>query len=225
MALAKLRVVLVELEYPENLGLIARAVKNFGCIDLYLVNPKPDRNSVPAKSRALHAQDVLKKAKIVKTLASALKGVDFSIGTTARLSKDNKFFRKAQTLKQASEQFANSGKKIALVFGKESAGLTNEEIEQCDSVITIPTSRLYRSLNISHAVCICMYQFYNERAKTIFRVGEKKTRKALLEKAWNKIQKNEDIDNKQGVMEAVKALVLRVPVTEKELRALFMLFQ
>ncbi len=225
MQSSKIRVVIVEPEYPENLGMIARACKNFACTDLYLVNPKTNRESMQAVSRAVHAQDVLAKAKITSTLSSALKGIDYSIAATARLSKNDKFFRKALSLEDAGKQLAGTGKAIALVFGRESSGLTNEEVQECDLVLTIPTSHTYRSLNISHAVALCLYEFYERREKRQLRPASKALRTALMNKIQKIIDNSEHIDNKQGVGESVKGIIMRAPVTEKEVRALFSLFQ
>ena len=163
-----LSVVLVEPETPGNIGSVARVMKNFGVRQLLLVNPKCDYSDGEAYGRAMHARDILKKAVVVKDF-SYLKKFDYVVGTTAALGSDYNVLRSPITPDQLSEQLQRSkggssgivkSAKIALVFGREGTGLTSKEIGKCDLVVTIPASKKYRALNLSHAVAIVIYELF-----------------------------------------------------------------
>ncbi|MBI2580643.1 RNA methyltransferase [Candidatus Woesearchaeota archaeon] len=159
-------VVLVEPETPGNIGSVARVMKNFGVRQLLLVNPKCSHLDGEAYGRAMHARDILKVATVAKDFSS-LKKFDYVIGTTAALGSDYNVLRSPITPDQLTlqlQRFKGSGKgeraKIALVFGREGTGLTSREIGSCDLVVTIPASKKYRALNISHAVAIVLYELF-----------------------------------------------------------------
>lgn len=160
-------VALVEPETPGNIGSVARVMKNFGFRQLVLVNPKCNYLDGEAYGRAMHAVDVLKKATVVKNFAE-LRKFDYVVGTTAALGSDYNILRTPITPGQLAGQLAGKKGSIAVVFGRESSGLSNAEVEQCDVVVTIPASRRYRALNISHAAAIVLYEIYaaGGRAKT-----------------------------------------------------------
>jgi len=161
-----IHIILIEPETDGNIGAIARVMKNFGLKDLVLVNPKTDHLAKPAFDRACNAKEVLKNAKVKKKI-NALEKYDYVIGTTGKLGKDYNIPR----VPIMPDEFANivdRKKKIALVFGRESKGLTNEEIRMCDFTVTIPTSAKYPILNISHACGILCYElFKHSRQKKI----------------------------------------------------------
>ncbi len=159
-------VVLVEPETPGNIGSVARVMKNFGVRQLLLVNPKCNHLDGEAYGRAMHARDILKAAAVVKSF-SYLKKFDYVVATTAALGSDYNVLRSPITPDQLAQQLSkrfggNSGKKtsVALVFGREGTGLTSREIGNCDLVVTIPASKRYRALNLSHAVAIVLYEFF-----------------------------------------------------------------
>jgi len=217
-------VILVEPEYEENLGLITRAMKNFGLKDLVLVNPKIDHLTGKTRSRSVHAQEILEKAKIVKKLGDALKLADYSAATSAKITKSNTMFRNALPVQEFSRRFANSDATIALVFGRESSGLDNKEIQQCDFLVHIPTSREYKSLNISHAAAVLFSQIYFAKKKINFKIASKLTKKIMLRKFKEMIEKRTNIDNKKAVLDSFKGLINRALITEKEARALLSAF-
>ena len=153
-----IRVVLVEPEHDGNIGLIARAIKNFGHYDFWLVRPKA-RLTQEATALASHAQDILKNARLVSNLDDALRDCDYAIATTAIVGKStSNLGRKSLTIREFAQRAADINMKAAIVFGRESKGLTNAEIERCDLVVTIPTSADYVTLNIAMAVSIALYE-------------------------------------------------------------------
>ncbi len=153
-----LRVILVEPEYEQNIGYCARVIKNFGFSDLVIVNPKV-KIGQEARMYSKHADDLLKSAKIVKTLGDALKGCSISIGTTAIHGGGREVLRIALTPKQVIKSLSGTDAKIALLIGREGTGLSKEELGTCDLVVRIPTSKDYGTLNISHALGILLYEF------------------------------------------------------------------
>lgn len=125
-------------------------MKNFGAEQLILVNPCPLQG---AQKTAMHAADILEKAVITKTFANALTLVDTSIATTSETAG---LLRNALTPFDVKNVTGNTG----IVLGRESNGLTNEEIEMCDFVVSIPTSEEYPVLNTASAGCIILYELF-----------------------------------------------------------------
>lgn len=217
-------VILVEPEYEENLGLIARAMKNFAIYDLILVNPLINHLTDKARSRAVHAQDILEKAKIVKTIGEALKDADYSAATSAKTTRSNTMFRNAISVQQFAKRFSNSDAKVAIVLGRESSGLNNEEIQQCDFLVHIPTSKEYKTLNVSHAASVLFSQIFLAQKTAKFKTADKKTTQILLKKFTKMVNARSNLDNKKAVIDSFKGLINRALITEKECRALLSAF-
>ena len=150
-------VVLVEPENPGNIGAIARSMKNFDFNSLVLISPKTDHLCEEAKNRAKHAQEVLEKARVAGK--EILEEFDYVIGTTSKIGKDYNMRRCPVNPEELASQ-VDVSKKIALLIGREGHGLYNDEIEKCDFVVAIPSSKEYPALNISHAVTIIIYELY-----------------------------------------------------------------
>lgn len=154
--LDRLRVVLSHPSHPGNIGAAARAMKTMGLSRLYLVNPKsfPDPQ---ATAMATGAGDVLAAATVCRSLAEALAGTVTALALTGRrreLATEPRWARQA-----AAELIAVAATgEVALVFGNETAGLSNEEVSQCRLWALIPTSPGYRSLNLAQAVQILCYE-------------------------------------------------------------------
>lgn len=166
----KIYVVLVEPEKPGNIGAVARVMMNFGLDRLVLVNPRCDHLSKDALDRASHAKDVLKKAKIRDL--SCIDEFDYAVGTTSKLGTDYNLPRSPVSPAQLAEKISGLGAKakIALLFGRESSGLTNNEIKKCDFLVTIPTSKKYPSMNLSHSAAVVLYEIFSKTGKD--KIGE-----------------------------------------------------
>lgn len=135
-------------------------MKNFDQRDLWIVNPKTSI-TVEAKAYAMHGADVLSSAKIVKRLDEALKTIDVVAGTTSVVARSaSNLTRTPITPREFSERFMQTRGNLAIIFGRESRGLNNEEIERCDLIITIPASREYNVLNLAAAVSIILYELF-----------------------------------------------------------------
>ncbi len=139
-----------------NVGAAARALKNMGFSDLRIVDPRDEIND-DAYRMAVHARDVLDAAKTYPDLASAVADCAITAGTTAR----DGFYRSGvKPVREAAAELIGlaPANRIALIFGPEDFGLTNEELKHCHTLITIPTSSEYRSLNLAQAVMLIAYE-------------------------------------------------------------------
>jgi tRNA/rRNA methyltransferase len=154
--LERIRVVLSHPSHPGNIGAAARAMKTMGLSRLYLVNPKsfPDPQAV---AMATGADDVLAAATVCATLAEALAG---TISATALTGRRRELATEPMWARDAAAvvvEEAGQGD-VALVFGNETAGLSNAEVALCRHWALIPTSPEYRSLNLAQAVQILCYE-------------------------------------------------------------------
>ena len=157
------RVVLVEPEKPGNIGAIARSMKNFALSDLWIVKPKTPI-TMEARAFAMHGFDVLRKAKRVKTLKQALRNLDIVVGTSAIIATSRtNITRVPMTPLELARRISAFQGNVGLVFGRESSGLSNEEMECCDLMVTIPANRAYNVLNIASAGSIIFYELFQTR--------------------------------------------------------------
>lgn len=147
-------VTLVAPKGPVNVGHVARLVQNFGVEKLYLVEPKVDLSV--ASIYASHASEVLDRATVT-TFAKVREEHDLLVATTAvRASKKSNVIRQSVGPDRLHE-ILSSSEASSIVFGRDSTGLTNKEIELCDVTTSIDASPTYRSLNIGHAAAIILY--------------------------------------------------------------------
>ena len=157
--LDSIRIVLVQTYHPGNIGAIARAMKTMGLKELYLVDPT-DYPAEEASSRAAGALDVLDNATVVETLPEALADCTQVFATSAR--KRN-YTRPQVTAEEAAGWIkANPNEKIAIVFGRERMGLSNEQLGLCQQLLYIPGNPEYDVLNIGSAVQIVSYELFKQ---------------------------------------------------------------
>jgi len=160
-----IRIVLVEPEHEGNIGSVARLIKNFGLNELWLINPKTEVGK-EARVYAVHAKEIIENAVIVNELNEALYGINFVIGTTAIFAKStSNFLRVSITPEELAKKAILIKGKMALLFGRESKGLSNDELNKCDSIVTIPTNPLYKTLNIATASAIILYELWKTIVK------------------------------------------------------------
>ena len=168
--LDNVRIVLVNTTHPGNIGAVARAMKNMGLSKLYLVEPKSYPDEV-AYYRAVSAQDVLNDAVVTDTLEEAIADCGLVIGTSARGRRIPwPLLNPRDCCEQAYPELSKHP--IAIVFGREDRGLTNEELQCCNLHVHIPTNEKYSSLNLAMAVQVLCYEMRmsyllaDENAKT-----------------------------------------------------------
>lgn len=154
--LDNVRIVLVETSHTGNMGSTARAMKTMGLTNLYLVNPlvKPDSQAI---ALAAGASDIIGNASIVDTLDDALAGCRLVVGTSARSrTLQWPMLEPRECGVKMTQEAAQSP--VALVFGRERVGLTNEELQKCHYHVAIPANPDYSSLNLAMAVQILAYE-------------------------------------------------------------------
>ena len=155
-SLNSVKIVLVGTTHPGNIGAAARAMKNMGIKSLSLVQPKEFPSDV-AIYRSKAAKDILEHAQVFNTLEEAISDCELVIGTSAR---GRKVPWPILNPKEAAEEVSRSSShhKIAIIFGREDRGLTNEELGLCNLHVNIPTDPDYSSLNLAQAVQILVYE-------------------------------------------------------------------
>ena len=154
--LDRVRIVLSHTSHPGNIGAAARAMKTMGLSRLVLVNPKsfPDPEAV---SRAVGADDILDRAMVCSSLDEALSGCVFAVAASARHRSLGPAPMQARESGPVVLERAAEGA-VALVFGNETAGLSNEEVQRCQATVFIPANPEYTSLNLGAAVQLLCYE-------------------------------------------------------------------
>ena len=139
-------------QLSENIGLCARAMKNFGFKNLLVIEPKPIFPNDKIIATSVGAKEIIKKAKIYSNLENSLINTDILIATSARFRNKN---IKHISLDELAK--INFKKKVSFLFGSEASGLTNEEVSYANYTLQIPTNSKFRSLNLSHSLVIVAY--------------------------------------------------------------------
>lgn len=157
--LARARVVLVSVKQAGNLGSVARVMKNMGVARLVLVAPRASLGDRAAREMAYDAHDVLQGAEIVATFEEAVAGCGLTIGTAGRTTRwERSFLEPAEAVRLARSTGKGLEGGVALVFGAEDDGLPLSILDACDWVASVPTSAEKQSMNLSHAVAVCLYE-------------------------------------------------------------------
>ena len=164
---SNLKVILVEPNGPLNVGSVARLCSNFEVQELRIVSPKCDIFSLEAKKMALKGQRYLDHCRIFDNLKDAIFDCDLVIASSGRidLSKDS-FFESSENIINWILSFRKINN-LAIIFGREDRGLTNDELLLANKTFNIPTSKNNPSLNLSHAVSIVLYEL-NKSSKRKF---------------------------------------------------------
>lgn len=161
-------------QLSENIGLCARGMKNFGFKKLSIIDPKPLFPNDKIIATSVGAKDVIEKAKIYSNLERSIKKTDILIATSARFRNKNIKHISLKDLKKL-----NFKKKISFLFGSEASGLSNNEVSYADYTLQIPTSNMFRSLNLSHSLVIVAQTVSNLISKN----GNNFKRSAKVQKA------------------------------------------
>jgi tRNA/rRNA methyltransferase len=154
-------IVLVEPQLGENIGMVARAMANFGLADLRLVNPRDGWPSDKARQAASKADHVIDATQVFDTLEAAIGDLNFVYATTAR-ERDG-FKRVAGPVEAGRTLRAkfHAGEKTGILFGRERWGLKNHEVGLADEIVTFPVNPAFASLNIAQAVLLMSYEWMN----------------------------------------------------------------
>jgi tRNA/rRNA methyltransferase len=158
VSLERVRIVLVRPKSAGNVGSVARAMKNTGLEDLRLVAPRRYR-AASARSMAVHAADLVSRARRHSSLGEAIADCSWVVGTTCR---PGSYRARALSPREAAKQIVSvaAANAVAVVFGPEDHGLSNDDLKLCHELVTIPTHSSYSSLNLAQAVLICAYEIF-----------------------------------------------------------------
>ena len=222
-----LAIVLVEPQHPGNIGAVARAMKNMGLRRLVLVNPKrfPDPQ---ADWRAAGARDLLEDTVCCTSLHEAVKDCHVVIGTSAR-SRNIPW--PSVTLRDLPAHLKNyqSDHKVAILFGREDSGLTNEELQICQLHLQIPSDEVYPALNLAMAVQVVAYELFtsgeeispskNDWDRSLAKSGDVEM---MLEHFENVLMETDflDAENPGKTMVRLRRMFARIGLDETEVRIL-----
>jgi tRNA (cytidine32/uridine32-2'-O)-methyltransferase len=158
MSLDRIRIIMVNTSHPGNIGATARAMKNMGLSQLYLVAPE-DFPSPQAAARASGADDLLSRTVVCEDLDQALKECQFIIGTSAR---ERRIRWPQLSPREAARRIVEEAQSatVAILFGRESMGLSNAELDRCHYHLAIPAHEAYPSLNLACAVQVVAYELF-----------------------------------------------------------------
>lgn len=220
--LSMLSVVLLRPETPGNVGAVARVMKNFGFKDLVLVDPCDVTEE--ARKRAKHAKDVLGDAKVWKEMK--WDGFDTTVSTSSETGGDYNVTRNALTPDVLRERAEEAEGSIGLVFGPESKGMRNDEIEKADFLCHIPASEDYPVFNLSHAVAIVLYELSRSEDKNSYELASKKEKEVLMEQLDAVIEKV-DVENyrRRSLRQSLKNSFGRSMLAKKEANTLIGFFR
>jgi tRNA/rRNA methyltransferase len=152
-------IILVHPQLGENIGMVARAMANFGLAELRLVNPRDGWPSEKARSAASRADHVIDGAKLYETTEEAIADLNFVYATTARDRYGYKPVRAPGVATETLRARFRAGEKTGILFGRERTGLTNEEIALADELVTFPVNPAFASLNLAQAVLLMSYEW------------------------------------------------------------------
>ena len=231
MSLKNICFILVRPQMAENIGSVARALKNFNISTLRIVNPKCKWPNQKALATSVGAKNILKTTKIFKSVNQSIADLDIIFATTSRIRKVNKKILSILDLKKKIKK----KQKIGVLFGPEASGLSNNEIKCADYLVKIPTNKKFSSLNLSHSAIIFCFQFfqyfsdenitYNSNYKsplaTKFEVNK------FLDFIINRLDKKgflqPDHKRKSMIMN-INNIFHRMNLSEQEIRILFGIF-
>jgi tRNA/rRNA methyltransferase len=218
----QVRIVLCRPSHPGNIGAAARAMKTMGLSDLRLV--APEKFPAPeARWMATNAIDVLDQARIHTTLAEAISDCVQAFALSARTREWSTPVLDVRTAAKRAADAAEARGNVAFVFGNEQAGLTNEEMLACQTLVHIPASPDFSSLNLAQAVQVVAYELFMVSFPQVFRMrGEKPAtvadREGLYEHLERAAVESEFFDPASGsrLPTRLRRLFSRVPDLERE---------
>lgn len=222
-------IILVEPQLGENIGMVARAMANFGLAELRLVNPRDGWPSEKARAAASKADHVIDATRVFDTLEEAIADLNFVYATTARERYGFKPVRSpvdaATTLRA---KFA-LGEGTGILFGRERWGLTNEEVALADEIVTFPVNPAFASLNIAQAVLLMSYEWMKsgmeDTGKTLFQpLEQKQATKEQLHGLYEQVEEALDArgyfrpeGKKPKMIDNLRAVFARRALTSQEI--------
>ncbi len=220
--------ILVKPQLGENIGACARSLKNFGFSKLHIVSPKQSLPNNKSKATSVGAYDIVKKAKIYNNTFDAIGEFDIVISLSARKRDINKKHISINEFIKIVSSKKNI--KFGFMFGPEASGLSNEDLSLSNYVLQIPTSKKFKSINLSHSLTIISYEIFkiinfkkfNKETKNL-KISSKSKLTTLvlhLKKLLEKKGFFVPIEKKQSMLMNINNLIYRFEPNDKELRIL-----
>ena len=231
MSLGKIYFILVKPQMGENIGSVARAIKNFNIKYLRIVNPRCNWPNQKALDTSVGAKDILKSAKIYNSIEKAIGDLDIIFASTSRIRKVNKKIISILDFKKKIEK----KRKIGILFGPEASGLSNDEISYANYLVKIPTNKKFSSLNLSHSAiifCFELFQYFSNK-KTIYKssykssVAKKSEVNNFLSFIINKLDKKGFLQpdhKRKSMIRSINNIFHRLNLSEQEIRILLGIF-
>ena len=220
--------ILVEPQLGENIGSVARSLKNFGFNNLIITNPKHGWPNVKAKATSVGAFDILTKTKVCHNTISAIKNFDVIFSFSSRRRDINKKHINIENFLNILKK--KNKKKIGLMFGPEASGLSNLDISYSNYVVQIPSSPKFKSMNLSHSVSLVCYELFklnNFKLTKQMTLNKEIGQKGKLSAILNLLRINLDKKNffkppekRSSMITNINNLFYRMEPNDKELRIL-----
>ena len=231
MSLSNIYFILVRPQLGENIGSVARAIKNFKIKHLRLVNPRCNWPNQKALATSVGAKNILKLTKIFDSVEKSIGDLDIIFASSSRIRKVNKKVISISNLKAKIIKKT----KIGILFGPEASGLSNDEISCADYLVKIPSNKKFSSLNLSHSAIIFCFELFQHfsKKKIEYKTGYKSlpAKKSEVNKFLNFIIQGLDKkgflqpDHKrQSMVRNINNIFHRINLSEKEIRILLGIF-
>ena len=211
----------------ENIGAAARIMQNFDLSHLRVVSPRDGWPNQRAIDMAKGGKNIVEKAQIYDDLEAALADVNLAYGATVR---PRDMVKQVLTPKDFVENSNNASvdSKVAIIFGAEQSGLSNEDIALCNGIITIPVGKTYQSLNLAQAVAIVAYEWFaSTKSESLGQKSQKLANKnelfglfGHLEEELDKTNFYGNIDKRPKMTQNIRSLFTRCNLTEQEVRTM-----
>ncbi len=159
-------IILSRPQMAENIGAIARCMKNFALEDLRIVKPRDQWPNAKAFAMSAGADSVLTSAKVYETFAQSTCDLTYLYAATARTRYMNKPYITSKELAQDWQERQINSHKVGIVFGPENNGLSNQEVGLCNKILVIDNNQMFSSLNIAQAVCIVAYELFQSEPRS-----------------------------------------------------------
>ena len=231
MSLKNIYFILVRPQIGENIGSVARAIKNFNIKHLRIINPRCSWPNQKALATSVGAKDILKSAKIYNSVEKSIGDLDIIFASSSRIRKVNKNIISISNIKTK----ITKGRKIGILFGPEASGLSNDEISCADYLVKIPSNKNFSSLNLSHSAIIFCFEIFQH-----FSIKKKKYKTGYNSKIAKKSEVNkfltfviEGLDKKgflqpdhkrKSMIRNINNIFHRLNLSEQEIRILLGIF-
>jgi len=230
----QLDIVLVGITHPGNLGAVCRAMLNHGFTRLSLVNPQCSVDDEEARNRAKHSGHILQNARVFSSLEDAISDSSLVVGTSGKREIGSKVLKRHFVLPwEFAERIRDLDGNVALIFGEEGMGLSSDELEMCDILLTLPTWEGYPIANLSQAVGHCVYELHRDRilhGSSILGVEKKRAMtpniRQILKQAIHEFAHSLDSEKKELIADVYDRVIMRgLPIDSEAERMIGSLVQ